>query len=502
MAARFCRFGLGVGIGLLFGSQQASGFVPISPTLRLERTDQADSSAVEDLSVETGGDAPTVIRSSDQAPKPETAPPPAPESDSSWRFKWMGWDGVEFEVQEKTSFKNPAVFTEGNANQDFAYMASHFSVERLTFHARIGIRADFDLFHSFPVGSTGNKSTRFALRRFRVLTKGDFQFLFPVIYQLELGYVPNTFYIENMYIAMEDLKWIGELKLGQFTAPMGLDALTSSRWITFMEEASVNEALAPGVNLGLQMHRTFKDDKITFTGGLFAPAVTSDTGDATQSFGRLIGRLSWVSGWEEGPAVDEPEHMVHWGVSMSTVYASSDTIQYRSRPEAHSADYLIDTGQVDANATGTVAVEFAKVNGPRLLQWEAFLARVNSASEADDSFLHFFGGYFTASWILTGERRSYIRKKGVFGGVRPNTTSSWKNKWGGALEVSGRISYTDLTDGSIEGGRMLLGGAGLTWYAGNRLRYKANLIGGQVKRFGNRDNLLLIEFRVSTDLGP
>jgi phosphate-selective porin len=490
------------GICMLFVGEQASGFVPISPTMRLEETDQVDTPVIGDVSGEIDGDGPTVIRSSDPVPVPEVTAPPAPETDSSWRFRWMGWDGVEFEIQEKTSFKNPAVFTEGNGSQDFSYMASHFSVERLTFHARIGIRADMDFFHSFPIGSTGNKSTRLALRRFRVLTKGDFQLLFPVIYQLELGYVPNNFYVENMYIAMEGLKWLGELKLGQFTAPMGLDALTSSRWITFMEEASPSAALAPGVNLGLQMHRTFKDDKITFTGGLFSDAVTSDTGEATENFGRLIGRLSWVSGWEDGPAIDEPEQMVHWGVSMNAVYAASDFIQYRSRPEAHAADYLIDTGPVDADKAETFAVEFAKVSGPRLLQWEAFLSRVSTAGEADDSSLLFFGGYFTASWILTGERRRYIKKGGVFGGVRPNTTSSWDNKWGGALEVSGRISYTDLTDGSIDGGSMLLAGAGLTWYARSRLRFKANLIGGQVKRFGNRDNVLLIEFRVSTDLGP
>ena len=107
-----------------------------------------------------------------------------------------------------------------------------------------------------------------------------------------------------------------------------------------------------------------------------------------------------------------------------------------------------------------------------------------------------------ASWLLTGERRKYIKERGLFGGVHPSTAVNWGNKWGGALELSGRLSYTDLTDGSIDGGNMLLAGVGLTWYARDRLRLKANLIGGQVKRFDTREGILLIEFRVSTDLGP
>jgi phosphate-selective porin len=216
----------------------------------------------------------------------------------------------------------------------------------------------------------------------------------------------------------------------------------------------------------------------------------------------LIGRLSWITGWRDGPAADEPEHMTHWGVSMNTIYVSSDSIQYRSRPEAHSGDFLIDTGLIDANGANTIGVEYAKVTGPRLLQWEAFYSRVKTSGETDDSALGFFGGYFTASWLLSGERRKYIKDRGVFGGVHPNSNVNWGNKWGGALELSGRLSYTDLTDGSVDGGRMLLGGVGLTWYARNRVRFKANLIGGQVKRFDTREGVLLIEFRVSTDLGP
>ena len=39
--------------------------------------------------------------------------------------------------------------------------------------------------------------------------------LFPVSYQIELGYIPNQFYLEESYLTFRNLPWIGELKAGR-----------------------------------------------------------------------------------------------------------------------------------------------------------------------------------------------------------------------------------------------------------------------------------------------
>jgi hypothetical protein len=109
VSPRCVRFTLLAGIGLLLTGQEAVGFVPMTPTMRLEKTDQTKTPAIGDTSGKSGGDGPVVIRSSDSTPVPKATPPPTPESTSSWRFHWMGWGGIEFQIQEKTSFKNPAV---------------------------------------------------------------------------------------------------------------------------------------------------------------------------------------------------------------------------------------------------------------------------------------------------------------------------------------------------------------------------------------------------------
>lgn len=83
------------------------------------------------------------------------------------------------------------------------------------------------------------------LRRARLYTKGDCIFITPVSYELEIGYIPDTFYIENSYLEFPNLGVLGSLKVGQYQPPMGLVTYGSSRDMIFMEPASPLQALAP-----------------------------------------------------------------------------------------------------------------------------------------------------------------------------------------------------------------------------------------------------------------
>lgn len=467
------------------------------PTAGLDEQPQGKSAVVPGSAANTSTDDPAEPPSDDEpvAASPEADSPPAPESESYWHFRWLGWEGIDFEVQEKTSFSNPSL----SSDSDTLHALSQFSVERMTFHARIGIRMDVDVAAFAKRGDGPDPGVRMELRRFRILTKGDLQFLFPLIYQLELGYVPSSFYVENMYIAMDDISYLGRLKLGTFSAPMGFENMMSSRWITFMEAASATQALTPGTNLGLQMNRTYKEDRISLQAGLFGGGFNSDTGDASQNYGRLIGRMTYLVHVDEGDDPQRPEGLLHLGGSISDIYSGSGEIQYRSRPESHLADFAIDTGVMDGSSATTVGAEFVHLKGDRLIQAEAFYSLVDLA---DDPALHFFGGYVSASWILTGEQREYDRTLGIFTGVKPAERFSFKHWRKTSYEFSLRASYTDLSNKSIDGGQMLLGTVGLTAFLQDRIRLKLNLVGGQARTETTRSDYLLLETRISIDLGP
>lgn len=451
------------------------------------------SGAAPDPAAETATDNPADPPSGDEPA--EVAAPPAPETESNWHFKWLGWEGIDFEVQEKTSFSNPAI----DSDSETLHALSQFSVERMTFHARIGVRMDVDVAAFANSGDAPDPGLRMELRRFRILTKGDLQFLFPLIYQIELGYVPSSFYVENMYIAMDGVSYLGQLKFGAYSAPMGFENMMSSRWITFMEEASASQALTPGTNVGIQMSRTYKDERISLQAGLFGGGLSSDTGDASRNYGRLIGRMTYLVDVEEGDDPDRPVGLTHVGGSISDIYSGSGEIQYRSRPESHLADYAIDTGVMNGTSATTLGAEFVRLNGRRLIQAEVFYSRVDLE---DEPALRFFGGYVSGSWILTGEQRVYDRSLGIFKGVTPKERFSFKHWRKTSYELSLRASYTDLSDKSIDGGRMLLGTFGFTAYLQDRIRLKLNLVGGQAWTETTRSDYLLLETRISIDLGP
>ncbi|HMO66767.1 MAG TPA: porin, partial [Verrucomicrobiota bacterium] len=81
--------------------------------------------------------------------------------------------------------------------------------------------------------------------------------------EIEIGYIPDHFYIENSYLMFRDVGFLGDLQLGQFQTPMTLENSGSSRDMLFMEAATPLQALAPGVNAGFQVGRPVADERMT-----------------------------------------------------------------------------------------------------------------------------------------------------------------------------------------------------------------------------------------------
>ena len=59
---------------------------------------------------------------------------------------------------------------------------------------------------------------------------------------------------------------------------------------------------------------------------------------------------------------------------------------------------------------------------------------------------------------------------GIFSKVIPHQNFSFNGDSWGALEAVGRFSFTDLSDGTVEGGEMSIISVGLNWYLTHRHR--------------------------------
>ena len=197
---------------------------------------------------------------------------------------------------------------------------------------------------------------------------------------------------------------------------MSLDMVTSSRDITFMEVAAPLEALAPGVNAGIQIGQPVLDQRATWKLGLFTDGVGRDVGEASKDYGRAITRLTALPLYHADPDRPDSTQLLHLGLSANVLYSASSTVRYQSRPESHLASYVVDTGDMVADGALVVGAEAAWVNGPFSLQGEYLHSWVH---EDNSQTPNFDGLYASASWFLTGESRPYDPATGSFNRLIP-----------------------------------------------------------------------------------
>lgn len=363
---------------------------------------------------------------------------------------------------------------------------------RLT--GRVGLKLHTDMAGYDQSGTLPEANSGISVRRFRINTYGRGFFFSPITYGLEFGATDGKFYFNDGYLWFHDVKYVNSIKLGFFKAPMSLEALQSGSKTPMMEVAAPVAAFSAGYKLGLQLGGPSKNKRSTFYGGIFGDAADTASGDASTSYSRLIGRTTYLV--SDGTDNDSP-HLLHLGLSASHMY-TSDGVQYRSRPESSQAPYMIDTGEISADQAFLYACEVAVQKGPVSFQSEFFQS---FPQDDQDNDYQFWGTYLTAGLFLTGQSRHYNRSSGTFSGVKPHNSFSIKKRNWGAWELIGRYSYTDLTDGAIQGGIMNVISTGLNCYFSKNYQHRLMINGGWADIHDRPEdgNLLFIQTRLQLE---
>lgn len=419
---------------------------------------------------------------------------PAKPKSFTWKARWAGWGGLHTEVTQRTPLKDP--FAAWRERIEGTNASRTFHLEQLKMSGKIGAKFALDGAAFVTGEALDGFDSGVELRRARIYGQGDCLLLLPVSYELEVGYIPDEFYIEKSYLAFKDIPGIGEFRGGQFQAPMSLDMITSSRDLSFMEPAAPVQALAPGANAGLQIGKPVLKERATWRLGLFTDGVGQDFGDASEQYGRAITRITALPFDRADP--DEPgtARFLHVGLSANVLYSASDSVRYQARPESHLAPHVVDTGTMEADGSLVVGTEVAWVHGRFSVQGEYLHSWVR---ELDGEIPQFQGLYASASWFLTGESRPYSRQEGRFDRVIPKRDFDWGRGGWGAWEVVGRCSHVDLEDADIRGGRLTLLMGGLNWYLHPHVKWRFDYGFGHISGRDPEGNVHIFETRVEVD---
>jgi len=303
-------------------------------------------------------------------------------------------------------------------------------------------------------------------------------------FQIEYDFAENGSSANDVYVRYTGLDQ-GNITIGHFKVPFGLEELTSSNNITLIERSLPTTTFAQARRMGVS-YSTSGDNwtaAVMGFGQSQGSGVRSTTGDEGLGLG---GRVTFTP-------VNNDNNLFHLGIAASTESPEDkdvSQVRFRTRPESRVTGVrLVDTGNIsDVSSINQIGLEAAWKAGPFSVQSEWMRAEASRRGGIDS--VDFNGWYVSGSWVLTGESRGY--RGGVFRGVSPQNP-------GGAWELTARYSNVDLDDGPIEGGEETNWTLGVNWYANSRVRLMANYINVNTDRRGVSDdpNIFLMRAQVA-----
>jgi phosphate-selective porin OprO and OprP len=264
-----------------------------------------------------------------------------------------------------------------------------------------------------------------------------------------------------------------DITVGHFKEPFGLEEITSSNNITFMERSTATEAFSPSRNTGVGVGSALLDNMVTWSVGAFRDS--DGFGDGEGSNYHYTGRVTAIP-WSN----EEQSQLLHVGGSVS--YRNVEEQRYSSRPESHLAPQVVDTGDFNVDSAVMCGLESAVVLGPLSFQGEYMSAMTDSEDGSDPDLC---GWYLAASWFATGESRAYKSSSGIFGRVSPNANAG--SDGAGALELAARYSSLDLSDGTVDGGEVDDVTLAVNWYLNPNARVMFNYVNSDADENGEVD---------------
>jgi phosphate-selective porin OprO/OprP len=201
---------------------------------------------------------------------------------------------------------------------------------------------------------------------------------------------------------------------------------------------------------------------------------------------QLAARLAYL------PIYSPEDHtLVHIGTSLRYGKPDDGVIRLRSRPEAFTSPFFIDTGTFPSDHSTHIGLEAYYTRGPLMIGSEYYWHRFSS-TEKDDPLFH--GGDFVVSYILTGESRPYSTVSGIYAFV-PVAKPVWKGGLG-AIEALVRVSKLDLTGGLVEGGNYWRITPMVNWYLSSVVRFEVAYGYGTLDRYNLKGSTQFFQSRI------
>lgn len=251
--------------------------------------------------------------------------------------------------------------------------------------------------------------------------------------EVDMDFAEEGAALKDAYLSYRGLfNGSGRVRVGNFRTPFGLEEVTTSRNLMFMERSMGTDPFVVGRRLGLEVTRW--SDK-------YRASVAAFGGDVEDFYKESNENVSFAARVNYTPIrTDESTLMIGASGTMQKPTFVDFDIKVNTRPETNVSDTkFVYAKYSDVDKYNVFGGELAYVNKRFMLQGEYMLAKYTFLDPDSDPDVSNSGGYVFASYFLTDDTHNYDHKDAEFTGVKP------RNK-GGAWEVAVRYSTIDLND--------------------------------------------------------
>jgi phosphate-selective porin OprO and OprP len=295
----------------------------------------------------------------------------------------------------------------------------------------------------------------------------------------------DEFLIRETGIMVEVPELSGHIFIGRTKEGFSLNKVMVGYAGWTMERSTINDATIPILADGIKWLGYVPGKRILWNLGFYKDWVSEGQAFSTYD-AQTVGRLIWIP-----IASEETRTLLHLGVSARYGKPNEGELKLRSRPEAFPAPYFVDTGTFKCDNTKMLEVEAYYRPGPWLFGTEYF-AQWADAKAAGDPVFH--GGDMVVTWLITGETRTYNTRGGFFNAVSPAKTVLEGGH--GAWEAVARLSYIDLDDGTVHGGKFWRFTPMVNWHLSDHARLELAYGYGELDRFDLRGATRFLQSRL------
>ncbi|UUO04491.1 porin [Blastopirellula sp. J2-11] len=307
-----------------------------------------------------------------------------------------------------------------------------------------------------------------------------------VNYNMEYDFAVSQARFTDVWVNFSEVALLGNVRIGRWRQPFGMDELTSVRELPFLER-SLLFSMSPFRQTGVGFYDHSESENMTWAASVIRYQTDNFGNTAGDNGGYgFVGRYTMLPIYQ-----DDGERLVHLGADYYYVDPSLNTTRFASQPEIQIVDStgfqgnilssvppFIDTGVVPTNHVSSYRLEAAAAYGRFYVQSEAQWLQLDQLGGPNQTIE---AAYIQGRYILTGEKLPYNRKTGVFGAITP--FHDVKPCYGGigAWEVTARWSYADFNGAWIGAnagpGRQLNDATlGLNWYVNKFTKFQFNYI--------------------------